>query len=270
MQCLQLSFVEPRTSDGRWDLPSTKKYDLPRLAPTQTPSSPTLIVVFPRFVDVTVPLRILENVEDCFVRVRWRNGMLFFVDLHVELGSRSGRNQSPHEPPPTDPEKALRSQTEVPLEESSLRLLPLRVGHGKPNQAGVQMARYYSSRTPINTLEKDAGPGMLTLVSLSQPKTLRQQFRDRHLLGTGLAAKQNQSIRAEFEDDLAAGAAWGAGTIVFSGDGDSLDPHAASFGCDRGENSVSFGADGQAVRGVLHVASANKEHRARSGWSILP
>src|SRR6185295_788178 len=45
-------------------------------------------------VDVTVPLHILENVDDRFVRVRRRNGMLFFVDLHVELGpARAATNR---------------------------------------------------------------------------------------------------------------------------------------------------------------------------------
>ena len=96
-----------------------------------------------------------------------------------------------------------------------------------------------------------------------KPKAFGQQLRDRHLLGAGLAAKQNQSIGAEFEDDLAAGAAGRAGAVAFGGHGDGFDPHAGSFGCDCGKDGVALGADGQAVGGVLHIAAVNIVRRAR-------
>jgi hypothetical protein len=75
------------------------------------------------------------------------------------------------------------------------------------------------------------------------------------LLGAFLTVEQDQRIWAKFKDYLTAGAAWGARTVAFGRDGDCLDPHARSFGCDGCEDGVALGADGQTVRGVFHVAA---------------
>ena len=86
-----------------------------------------------------------------------------------------------------------------------------------------------------------------------------QQFRDGGLGdGAFFAGEEDEGVGcAEFVDGLAAGPAGLAGGVVEVGDSDGADTDVRAVETDGGGDGGLFGADGEAVGGVLDVAAGD-------------
>src|SRR5579864_9677883 len=88
-----------------------------------------------------------------------------------------------------------------------------------------------------------------------QAKRFRQHVGDVHLHVVGLAAKDDSRVCAEFRNHLAASAAGRAWHVIFRDHGNALQLELALDLVDGVENGRALSADGEAIRGVFHVAS---------------
>src|ERR1019366_682155 len=96
-----------------------------------------------------------------------------------------------------------------------------------------------------------------------EAETLRQKIGDEALLRAFCALVEDNGARAEFIDDLAAGAAGRAWNSVIVGNGNGANLESRTDLGDGGKDRGALGAVGHSVRCVLDVASC--EHLAFRG-----